>query len=90
MKENIRLNTKKLYTADGHAVQEMMKVVNVLYQAIQSVGEDGNHREEISESTIRAKLNEFKKSRQLASEITSRGADLYDELSKEITFRVRK
>ena len=90
MKENIRLNTKKLYTADGHAVQEMLKVVYVLYQAIQSVGEDASLGEEISESTIRSKLNEFKKCRQLASEITSRGADLYDELSKEITFRVRK
>ena len=29
----LKLNSKKLYAADGHAVQELLKVVQVLYNA---------------------------------------------------------
>jgi hypothetical protein len=35
-KAGIKLNTKKLYAADGRAVQELLKVANVLYKATQS------------------------------------------------------
>lgn len=90
MKANLRLNTKKLYTANGHAVQELLKAVMMLYQASQSAEMEVQEREEMNENMIRSKLSEFKKSRQLASEITSRGANLYDELAKEVMLRVRK
>ena len=32
-KAHIKLNTKKLYGADGYAVKEMMKITSVLYNA---------------------------------------------------------
>jgi hypothetical protein len=35
-KAGIKLNTKKLYAADGRAVQELLKVASVLYKATQS------------------------------------------------------
>jgi len=35
-KAHIRLNTKKLYQADGHAVREVLKITSVLYNAIKS------------------------------------------------------
>lgn len=90
MKANLRLNTKKLYTANGLAVQELLKAVTMLYQASQSAEMEVQDQDEMNENRIRSKLNEFKKSRQLTSEIASRGANLYDELSKEVMLRVRK
>jgi hypothetical protein len=30
----MKLNTKKLYLADGHAVQEILKVITPLYKAL--------------------------------------------------------
>ena len=35
-KANVRLNTKKLYRADGHAVKELLKLTSVLYTAMQT------------------------------------------------------
>lgn len=89
-KENIRLDTKKLYDADGNAVQELLKAVTVLYEASKSIQTQDQEEEEgpLNESLLRARLSEFKRSREVAAEITSRGANLYDELGKEIQLRV--
>ena len=35
-KAHIKLNTKKLYGADGYAVKELLKVTSVLYSAMKS------------------------------------------------------
>ena len=35
-KAHIRLNTKKLYQADGHAVREVLKITSILYNAIKT------------------------------------------------------
>ena len=88
VKANLRLNTKRLYTANGLAVQELSKAVSLLHQASQAAQVDGAEREELSELSIRTRMSEYKKSRQLASEITFRGADLHDELAKEHVLRV--
>lgn len=32
-KANLRLNTRKLYSADGNAVKEMLKIATILYRA---------------------------------------------------------
>jgi len=32
-KAHLKLNPKKLYSADGYAVQEMLKIANLLYEA---------------------------------------------------------
>lgn len=61
----------------------------MLLQAAQSADRQIQDREEMNENLIRSKLSEFKKSRLLASEITSRGASLYDELAQEVTLRVK-
>lgn len=90
VRANLRLNTKKLYTANGHAVQELLKAVMMLYQASQTAEMEEQEQEDMNENLIRSKLSEFRKSRQLASEITSRGANLYDELTKDVMLRVRK
>jgi len=35
-KAHIKMNTKKLYQADGYAVKELLKVTAVLYNAVKS------------------------------------------------------
>ena len=35
-KAHIKLNTKKLYGADGYAVKELLKVTSVLYSAMKT------------------------------------------------------
>uniref|UniRef100_A0A5F9D2W7 Clusterin associated protein 1 n=1 Tax=Oryctolagus cuniculus TaxID=9986 RepID=A0A5F9D2W7_RABIT len=41
-KAHIKLNTKKLYQADGYAVKELLKVTSVLYNAMKTKGMEGS------------------------------------------------
>lgn len=41
LKAHIKLNTKRLYSADGYAVKELLKVTTVLYNAMKSNSVDG-------------------------------------------------
>lgn len=34
LKANIKLNTKRLYQADGYAVKEILKITSLLYEAL--------------------------------------------------------
>ncbi|XP_054718328.1 clusterin-associated protein 1 homolog [Uloborus diversus] len=91
-KAYIKLNAKKLYMADGYAVKELLKITSVLYEAmktkvendLESLDDDspGNHSFDIS-----AKSGDLKVTRHLASEITVKGASLYDLLLKEMDLR---
>ncbi|XP_032428796.1 clusterin-associated protein 1 homolog isoform X1 [Xiphophorus hellerii] len=90
-KAHIKLNTKHLYQADGYAVKEMLKITSVLYNAMKTkqmaledaVEEDSNK----FKFDLGSRISELKAARQLASEITSRGASLYDLLGKEAELR---
>lgn len=42
-KARIKLNPKKLYQADGHAVQEILKVAVMLYKAYNTTGNEDEH-----------------------------------------------
>uniref|UniRef100_A0A8V0YZ14 Clusterin associated protein 1 n=2 Tax=Gallus gallus TaxID=9031 RepID=A0A8V0YZ14_CHICK len=90
-KAHIKLNTKKLYQADGYAVRELLKVTSVLYSAMNT---EGMERTDITEEDsskfkfdLGSKIADLKAARQLASEITSKGANLYDLLGKEVELR---
>ncbi|XP_041605716.1 clusterin-associated protein 1 isoform X5 [Vulpes lagopus] len=41
-KAHIKLNTKKLYQADGYAVKELLKITSVLYNAMKTKGMEGS------------------------------------------------
>ncbi|XP_022084775.1 clusterin-associated protein 1-like [Acanthaster planci] len=91
-KAHIKLNTKKLYQADGYAVKELLKVTSVLYGAMRTnVGdgeEDGENDGASSLSfDISSKISDLKACRLLASQITTKGASLYDLLGKEVELR---
>uniref|UniRef100_A0A4W2BMQ0 Clusterin associated protein 1 n=1 Tax=Bos indicus x Bos taurus TaxID=30522 RepID=A0A4W2BMQ0_BOBOX len=90
-KAHIKLNTKKLYQADGYAVKELLKITSVLYNAMKTKGMEGSKRAEEDVSKFKfdlgSKIADLKAARQLASEITSKGASLYDLLGKEVELR---
>ncbi|XP_032113834.1 clusterin-associated protein 1 isoform X4 [Sapajus apella] len=90
-KAHIKLNTKKLYQADGYAVKELLKITSVLYNAMKSKGMEGSQivEEDISKFKfdLGSKIADLKAARQLASEITSKGASLYDLLGMEVELR---
>ncbi|XP_056359489.1 clusterin-associated protein 1 isoform X1 [Oenanthe melanoleuca] len=90
-KAHIKLNTKKLYQADGYAVKELLKVTSVLYGAMSTQGGEPAHLPEEDSTKFKfdlgSKIADLKAARQLASEITSKGAVLYDLLGKEVELR---
>lgn len=89
LKAGIKLNTKKLYQADGYAVKELLKISTLLYEALNINIDDSDENQSDGDSLnlkdfdISDKVNELKLSRQLASEITSSGANLFDLLGQE-------
>lgn len=92
-KARIKVNPKKLYQADGYAVQEMLKISSVLYNATQQNEETSDDIDDTMNlkaitQNVNNKLNEMQFSRALATEITERGASLYDLLGKEVEYRV--
>ncbi|XP_073916223.1 clusterin-associated protein 1 isoform X15 [Castor canadensis] len=90
-KAHIKLNTKKLYQADGYAVKELLKITSVLYNAMKTKGMEGSKvgEEDIGKFKfdLSSKIADLKAARQLASEITAKGATLYDLLGKEVELR---
>lgn len=95
-KAHIKLHTKKLYQSDGYAVKEVLKVTSVLYNAmrINSSSQDSTAKEDnvsaLPTFDISSKLSELKMTRQLGSQITLKGAALYDLLGKEVELREKR
>lgn len=90
LKTNVKLNTKKLYQADGYAVKELLKVATLLYDA----QNNSNNNNIMSDDNFNAvsfdisnKINELKSTRQLASQLTVTGASLFDLLGREVDLR---
>ena len=84
-KMRIKLNTKKLYGADGYAVKEMLKIASMLDLAIRKAREEDEATEAIQ--PLSTKIGDIRRCRQLATEITQQGAKLFQLLKKEETGR---
>ncbi|CAK9833298.1 Clusterin-associated protein 1 [Anthophora retusa] len=90
LKTNVKLNTKKLYQADGYAVKELLKIATLLYDAqnnssSNNIMSDDNFN--VTNFDISDKINELKTTRQLASQLTVTGASLFDLLGREVDLR---
>ncbi|KAF8567128.1 hypothetical protein P879_02359 [Paragonimus westermani] len=86
----IRLNTKKLYQANGFAVKELMKITRVLYSAI--CKNDKTDENETSELCVVelfdiSKKKQLQEGRSLSSQLASIGASLHTLLGREIGLR---
>lgn len=90
-KAHIKLNTKRLYQADGYAVKELLKITSVLYNAMktkQLAPEEPPHDHNAKfKFDLSSKVSDLKAARQLASDITAKGASLYDLLGREVDLR---
>ncbi|XP_024909897.1 clusterin-associated protein 1 homolog isoform X2 [Cynoglossus semilaevis] len=90
-KAHIKLNTKRLYQADGYAVKEMLKITSVLYSAMKTkqltLGERVEEENSKFKFDLGSRVSDLKAARQLASESTAKGASLYDLLGKEVDLR---
>ncbi|KAF6725144.1 Clusterin-associated-like protein 1 [Oryzias melastigma] len=92
-KAHIKLNTKRLYQADGYAVKEMLKISSVLYSAMKTKEmalDDRGEEDNKFRSDAGSRISDLKAARQLASEVTTKGAALYDLMGKEADLRERR
>ena len=87
---NITLNLEKLYTGDGYAVKELLKVANLLYSAHQTgISNDTDFQNDSNTKSESTTLNNLEwiqkanKAKSIASEITEHGAKLHELLEKE-------
>ncbi|CAB3387681.1 Hypothetical predicted protein [Cloeon dipterum] len=91
LKVQIKVNTKRLYQADNYAVKELLKIVTVLYNALESDKSDADDDDDEGASyvpvDISSKIDDIKLARQLASDITTKGANFYGLLNKEVSLR---
>jgi len=85
-KARLKLNTKKLYASDGRAVQELLKLATILNKA----SKNSRHSNSDDAPPPPIKVQEVKAARSLASDITQRGAKLYDLLSTEVSERLER
>ncbi|XP_050543977.1 clusterin-associated protein 1 [Daktulosphaira vitifoliae] len=88
LKANVKLNVKKLYQADRNAIGELLKITDLLNDALRSKI-TYNNKKEISkfDTNLYSKNNELKKQRELAVEITIKGSQLYQSLEEETELR---
>ncbi|CAF0798128.1 unnamed protein product [Rotaria sp. Silwood1] len=90
-KAHLKLNTKKLYQADGYAVKEILKVITPLYKALRDSENKELDEEDDIDTHYRYAMNEdittLKNARQLCSTITQKGANLHELLGKELDAR---
>ena len=77
-----KLNAKKVYAADGHCVQELLKVADVLYKAKRSVTFQNDY-EFGQELDITSRKNDIENVKNLSGEIVELGLNLLDLLDKE-------
>ncbi|XP_030625717.1 clusterin-associated protein 1 homolog [Chanos chanos] len=89
-KAHIKVNTKRLYQADGYAVKELLKITALLYNATKT--NEGFHSDTPDDNSkfkfdLGSKIADLKAARQLGSEITAKGACLYDLLGREEDLR---
>lgn len=89
-KAKIKLNTKRLYAADGRAVKELLKIAEMLYSASRANTVTEEEAGDMDSNSLPSQLKNIKGARALATDITERGARLFDLLGKEVDVRVER
>ncbi|GMS81254.1 hypothetical protein PENTCL1PPCAC_3429, partial [Pristionchus entomophagus] len=84
----IKLNPKKLYQADGYAVQELLVPMRILYSATrQRPAEELNAQWNALKMTLGTRMREVGVARQLSAQLPQVGALLNDLLQKDLYMR---
>lgn len=72
----LKLNLKKVYSSDGHCVQELLKIAEILYKAKQSVTSHEDYQSS-SELDITSRKNDINQIKNLSSEIVETGLNVH-------------
>ncbi|CAH8659535.1 unnamed protein product [Schistosoma rodhaini] len=86
----IKLNSKRLYQADGFAVRELIKITRILYEATQnsdSESKDEQNCLNVTEIFDFRKVKQLQEARNLCSQLASSGASLNSLLNKEVDIK---
>ncbi|EAT35537.1 AAEL012303-PA [Aedes aegypti] len=83
-KSSIKVNPRKLYASSAAAAKELLKVTSLLIASPKVTGADEESIKSHVEIDLSDKMDDLKKVRGLSSELTNRGAALYDLLKKEL------
>uniref|UniRef100_A0A182PT76 Uncharacterized protein n=1 Tax=Anopheles epiroticus TaxID=199890 RepID=A0A182PT76_9DIPT len=86
-RSSIRINPRKLYASSVAAAQELRKVTALLIASPKVTGQEEEPIKSHIEIDLSDKIDELKRVRGLSSELTNRGAALYDLLQKELLNR---
>lgn len=87
----LRLNPRRLYQADGNAVQELIPAVKLLYEASKQLpAEDVNAHWNAIKTKLNAKMQEIRIARQLSTQLPQTGSALHDLLGKELYCRKQR
>nr|XP_018913765.1 PREDICTED: clusterin-associated protein 1 homolog [Bemisia tabaci] len=88
VKAGIKLNTKRLYQADGHAVKELLKITSLIYKALKnSSTKNTDSVKSSSRVPLTGNFQDLKTVRELSSRIAIDGASLYELLGQELELR---
>jgi clusterin-associated protein 1 len=82
-KAGIKVNPRKLYASSAAAATEMLKITNVLVKTSTEVKEDDEVEQPFHAVDLSDKIESLRKIREMSSELTVRGAELFDLLAKE-------
>ncbi|GET89244.1 hypothetical protein, conserved [Leishmania tarentolae] len=86
-KGRIKLNVKKLYQADGHAVQEMLKLANMLKKAMKATDAEEPDFTALQQMAAQKNVSDAKAVQQLCSELTADGSSLFFLVEREMNSR---
>lgn len=86
-KARMKLNIKRLYSADAVAVRELLKVASLLYKATEKATKEDEETNEVVDISAQMKGFNPKEVKTIASEIIKSGAALYDALGQEPELR---
>ncbi|GBF96913.1 hypothetical protein Rsub_09918 [Raphidocelis subcapitata] len=86
-KARVRLNTKRLYAADGAAVRELLKLAGLLRRAAQSTEQGDEEPAEAADIGAALRALDVRAAKAAASEMARAGAALHDALASEPSAR---
>ena len=59
IKANIKLNTKRLYQADGYAVKELLKITMLLYEALRENAQNDHNEMDDDDNEGEVNMRDF-------------------------------
>jgi clusterin-associated protein 1 len=82
-KANIKVNPRKLYASSAAAATELLKITNILIKTSSDLKDDEEVDQTFHAVDFSDKIENLRKVREMSSELTVRGAELFDLLAKE-------